>query len=131
MRYVYTAIFEPKENGEGYLVSVPDVPGCITSGKSTEDAMNMVRDALAGCLCEYEDHNIELTPPRLPGDFAVNHGFAALIDVDTTQYRALTDTRSVRRNVSLPAWMDTQAERAGLSLSQVLQEALRDRLGTV
>ena len=129
MKYVYTAIFEPQEGG-GYAVKVPDVPGCVTSGKDINEAMELAKDALAGCLCSAEDHDYPIAAPTLPGAFDVLDGaFAALIDVDTNQYRAETDNRSVRKNVSIPAWMETRAERSGISLSQTLQEALRKKLG--
>lgn len=127
MRYVYTAIFEPREDG-GYLVNVPDVPGCVTSGKDLADSMDMARDALSGCLCSAEDHDFPIAPPRLPDAISVPDGaFAALVDADTNQYRAETDNHRVRKNVSIPAWMELRAERAGISLSQVLQDALRKR----
>ncbi len=129
MKYIYTAIFEPQNNG-GFSVTVPDVPGCVTSGKDMQDAIEMIKDALAGCLCSSEDHNYPIASPQLPMAFHLKKGaFAALIDVDTTLYRAQTDNRSVRKNVSIPAWMETKAERAGISLSQTLQDALRQRLG--
>ncbi|BDF57477.1 HicB family protein [Christensenellaceae bacterium] len=129
MKYVYTAIFEPQESG-GYLVRVPDVLGCVTSGKDITEAMELAKDALAGCLCSAEDHGYPIATSTLPGALDVPDGaFAALIDVDTNQYRAETDNRSVRKNVSIPAWMETRAERAGISLSQTLQEALRKKIG--
>lgn len=129
MKYVYTAIFEPQDGG-GYAVRVPDVPGCVTSGKDITEAMELAKDALAGCLCSAEDHGYPIATPTLPGAFDVSgEAFAALIDVDTGQYRAETDNRSVRKNVSIPAWMETRAERAGISLSQTLQEALRKKIG--
>lgn len=129
MKYVYTAIFEPQDGG-GYLVKVPDVPGCVTSGKDITEVIELAKDALAGCLCSVEDHGYPIAVPTLPSAFDVSEGaFAALIDVDTNQYRAETDNRSVRKNVSIPAWMETRAERAGISLSQTLQEALRKKIG--
>lgn len=129
MKYVYTAIFEPQDDGS-FAVSVPDIQGCVTSGKDMKDAMDMAKDALAGCLCASEDHGYPITAPTLPSAFDVTDGaFAALIDVDTSQYRAETDNRSVRKNVSIPAWMATWAEREGISLSQTLQKALRKKLG--
>ena len=50
-----------------------------------------------------------------------------LVYVDTLKYRAATDTRAVRKNVSLPAWMVTLADRMELNCSQILQEALRKK----
>ena len=124
MRYVYTAIFEPQEDGS-YRASIPDVPGCVTSGKDLTEAMEMTRDALAGCLCSAEDHGFPIASPKLPDAIPVPDGaFAALIDADTNQYRAETDNRCVRKNVSIPAWMELRADRAGISLSQVLHSTI-------
>lgn len=52
-----------------------------------------------------------------------------MIRVDTIAYRALTDTRAVRKNVSLPAWMVNLADRQGINCSQLLQDALRKQFG--
>jgi hypothetical protein len=54
--------------------------------------------------------------------------FTALIEADTVRYRTETDNRSVRKNVSLPAWMNFKAEQANINCSQLLQDALRERL---
>ena len=51
-----------------------------------------------------------------------------LISVDTIAYRAQTDTRAVRKNVSIPAWMAAMAERKGINCSKVLQDALAQQL---
>ena len=47
-----------------------------------------------------------------------------IIRIDTLAYRAATDTRAVRKNVSLPAWMAALAEKRGVNCSQVLQDGL-------
>lgn len=128
MYYVYPAVFKLIE-GSTYMVTVPDIPGCVTEGNSIADAMCMARDALAGCLCSMEDHRLAIPPSSDPKNIALTDGeFLAMIDADTIRYRAETDGRAVRRNVSVPAWLCSQAESEGLSLSKVLQEALRERL---
>ena len=125
---VYVAIFEPRE--PGYYVSVPDVPGCTTSGDSLEDAVTSAKDALCGCLCVYEDEGVELPKPHLPGEASVPDGaFAIALDVDLDAYRKATDTRAVRKNVSLPAWMARMADKKGINCSKVLQEALAEKMG--
>lgn len=124
---VYTAILKPYEGG--YTVEVPDVPGCVTGGKTIEETIRMVKDALCGCLCVYEDEGVALPEPRMPDAMELHDGeFAAIVDVDTLEYRKATDTRAVRKNVSLPAWMAYQAEQRGINCSQVLQDALRQVL---
>ena len=53
----------------------------------------------------------------------------AMVDVDTKEYRRKIDTKAVRRNVSLPSWLNYEAEKAQINVSRVLQEALVATLG--
>ena len=129
MKYTYTAVFTPTEDGLEVYARVPDLPGCITTGDNIEDAIEQITDAASGYLVVAEDKNLEIatpTPqaaiPHDPGDTL------SLICVDTIAYRAQTDTRSVRKNVSLPAWMANLADRRGINCSQLLQESLLTRL---
>ena len=129
MYYVYSALFRPNPNG-GYIVSFPDTPGCVTGGKTLGEALRMAKDALSVYLCSVEDHGEPAPPPSKPQDILSGEPetFTTLIEVDTVRYRSETDNKSVRKNVSLPAWLNTKAEQAHINCSQVLQEALRERL---
>ena len=130
MKAYYSVIIEPYDGG--YLATVPDVPGCTTGGESIAETIDLVKDALCGCLCVYEDEGIDLPEPRLPCDFTLGEGsFATLVDVDTLKYREETDTRAVRKNVSMPAWLLNMAEARGVNCSQVLQEALKREFGFI
>lgn len=127
MRYTFTAVITP-EDGKCY-VRVPDITGCVTTGKDIEDAVAQITDALSGCLVVWEDQG--LTIPQATPQPEVTHDRAdvlTLISVDTIAYRARTDTRAVRKNVSIPAWMANMAERKGLNCSKVLQDALAQEL---
>ena len=129
MYYVLPAIFTPNPSG-GYIVKVPGVPGCISGGSSLEESMQMIKDALCGCLCVLEDKKAPPISATVPGDLQLNPGeFVALIEADTIKYRAEHDNRAVRKNVSLPAWLNAKAEQANINCSQLLQDALRDKLG--
>jgi antitoxin HicB len=77
-----------------------------------------------------EDNGDPINPPSPQDQIDVPEGtLKSLIQVDTLKYRAQTDTRSVRKNVSLPAWMSAMADRHHINCSQVLQEGLLKRLG--
>lgn len=124
---VYTAVFTPYEGG--FTVDFPDVPGCVTGGKTIEEAIRMARDALGGCLCVYEDENIQLPEPRGVKDIETQPGeFATMIDIDLPAYRRSVDSRAVRKSVSLPAWMAYQADEHGINCSKLLQDALQRAL---
>lgn len=130
MRMIYTAALTPQENSSGYYARIPDVPGCVTTGRDLPETLDNIQDALAGCLCMLEDEHQPLPTPRPPEAFEDEPGVVhALISVDTLKYRMETDTHAVRKNVSLPAWMATLADQRGVNCSQVLQDALRNLFG--
>lgn len=129
MLYIYTAIFTPIEDGSGFYARIPDLPGCITTGHDLADAIDQITDAMSGWLVVAEDEGLTIptpTPQRkleVPAD-----GACALIKADTLVYRAQTDTRSARKNVSLPAWMIAMADKKNINCSQLLQNALMEKL---
>ncbi len=124
MKYVFPAIFE-EENGKFY-VSVPDLSGCNTVGEDLQDAIEMARDAIEMWLCIAEDRNEEI--PKPTNNLKSKKGFVNLIDADTLQYRKTTDNKAVKKTLTIPSWLNHQAELAGVSFSQVLQDALKEKL---
>lgn len=127
MKKVYPALIAATENG-GYVVRVPDVSGCMTTGKDLEDAFDNIRDALAACLCTLEDVGESVPEPSSPTAVQEDGYTVVLVDVDTIAYRKETDVRSVRKNVSMPAWMSYMADTRGINCSQLLQDALLKKL---
>lgn len=120
--YVYPALFHSNEDGS-FTIEFPDLPGCISEGKSLSNAMHMAQEALAQWL----DYSLEKAYPlptasSLPDVKCAGGEFASLICT------TVRDSRAVRRTVSIPKWMDDKVTEAGLSLSRVLQDALKDRL---
>lgn len=134
MKAVYPVIFTEDKNGE-YLVEVPDM-GILTEGKDLGDAMFMARDAIGLAGIVAEDKNEEIPKPSKVEDIKLEEGefsdegksIVALVDVDFTEYRRKNDNKTVRRNVTLPNWLDHAATEAGLNVSRVLREALAEKL---
>ena len=125
MKYIYTATFVPNENETKYYCRVPDLPGCITTGSSIDDAIEMITDAASGWLVVAEDEGNEIPAPTPQHKLDIpKNAICSIIRIDTFAYRAATDTRAVRKNVSLPAWMATLVEKRGVNCSQVLQDGL-------
>lgn len=129
MKGVYAALFTPKENGKGYYCRVPDLPGCITTGRDIEESLELIQDAANLWLCDAENDKKAIPEPTDLKDIKHEaNDICTLISVDTVKYRQENDSRSVRKNVSLPAWMAFQAEQRGINCSQVLQSALKKLL---
>ena len=130
MKYIYTAVITPNEDCSKFYCRVPDLPGCITTGKDLNDAIDMIADAESIWLVDAEDHGepvIQATPQNdVPHD---GNAILTMLQIDTLKYRASIDTRAVRKSVSLPAWLASLADKRGLNCSQVLQEGLIAKLG--
>lgn len=128
-KYVYTALLTPAEEG-GYLVTFPKLENCFTDGNDLNEALTNAEDALALMLYTLEE---EGTPAAMSGaapDVAVpKGGFATLIHCDTMEYRRMYENKAVKKTLTIPSWLNATAERAGVNFSQVLQEALTERLG--
>lgn len=132
MKSVYAAVLTPIPESEGYAARVPDVNGCVTTGTDINDTLDNIKDALAACLCTLEDYDRPVPEPSAPENIRCEAGsILALIDVDTLKYREETDTRAVRKNVSMPAWLLNLADKRGINCSQVLQEELKRILGFI
>ena len=125
MKLVYPAVFSPWENGDGYTVTVPDLPGCVTEGSSLADAILMSQDAASGwVLDELEDGN---PAPSASSIGTVSHApeeFVSLLTLDMDVYAEKYGSAAVRKNCTIPAWLNTFAESRHINFSKVLTEGL-------
>lgn len=130
MKYTYSAIITPAEDSDELFCSVPDLPGCITTGRDFSECIDLITDAMNAWLVSAEDHGDPI--PEASPQSTIPHTAEAslsIIQADTIAYRAATDNRAVRKNVSLPAWMVTLADKRGINCSKVLQDGLAKLLG--
>ena len=116
------------ENSKGYLVYIPDFDN-NTFGETIAEAMDMARDAINLVGISRQDNNL---PVPEPSDFesvkCETGEMKILVDVDFDAYRRMLDNRSVKKNCTIPSWLNEKAEQANINLSAVLQEALKQRL---
>lgn len=123
MLYTYTAVIT-EANGT-FHAKVPDISGCITTGTTLSEAIELITDALNACLVVLEDENIQPQTPTPQSNIEHDvNDILTIIQADTILYRSQTDTKAVRKNVSLPAWMSNLADKRGINCSKVLQDAL-------
>ena len=140
MKQVYpTFIVNTNDGSEhSFLVCVPDME-IFTEGNTFADAIEMARDAIGLAGISMEDNNEELPVPsdqeaaiekvkQDTEDIDFSKGILTFVDIDFSEYRKKVDTKTVRRNVALPSWLNYEAEHAGINVSRVLQEALMKTL---
>ena len=125
MKTAYPIILTPTELG--YMVYVPDLD-INTEGRDIADAIEMASDAIGlwGITQQDMGRGIPEATEALPK--CQDGEIAAFAVVDFDAYRKANDMRTVRKNVTLPGYLNDLAEKAGLNFSRVLQEALKEKL---
>ncbi len=134
MKNIYPVFFTKTDTI--VLVEVPDLE-ILTEGKDMVDAVKMARDAIELKCVSLEDDGTEIPLPSEIELLDANNGtfseegatIVSLVDIDSGEYRRKIDTKTVRRNVTIPSWLNYEAEHAGINVSRVLQEALMNVLG--
>ncbi len=133
MKNVYPVLFTKTEGK--VLVEVPDF-GILTEGDNLNDAINMARDAIElKCVAMEDDKEVIPDPSRMD-ELDIDNGvfteegktFVSYVDIDSATYRKKIDTKTVRRNVALPSWLNYAADQAGINVSRILQDALMKTL---
>lgn len=127
-KYAYPAIFTPEEDGS-YSINFPDLEGCYTCGDSIEDGIEMAEDALALVLYGYEKDARAIPVPSTPSSLTLSgNEFVNYIACDTMEYRKMYNNKAVKKTLTIPEWLNESASALGLNFSQVLQEALMQKI---
>ena len=125
----YPALFHKAEEG-GFWISFPDIPECLTEGDNMEEAYNMAVDALGLCLEDMEKNNIPFPVPSSIDKITVDDdAFLVVIEFDMLAYKKRTNSKAVNKTLTIPAWLNEKAIQLNINFSQVLQDALLEKVG--
>ena len=129
MKLIYPAVFYPfSDESGGYTVEFPDLPGCVTEGRNLEEAFEMAVDAASGwVLDELEEGNVVPKSSDYDSVERREGGQVSMVLLDMDAYAERYGEKAVRKNVTIPAWLNSYAEKQKINFSQVLQEALLAR----
>lgn len=129
MRYAYPAIFTPEEDG-GFSVRFPDLESCYTCGDTLADALFMAEDVLALVLYGYERESKAIPSPSSINNIALAAGeFVNSVACDTLEYRKRYSTKAIKKTLTIPEWLNETAISMNINFSQVLQDALIQKIG--
>lgn len=111
------------KEADGYFVSIPDF-GIETQGKDIADAIYMARDAIGLMGIDMQDDGKELPDPSEEVEVDNPKDIVTFVDVDFDEYRKKVDNKAVKKNCTIPYWLNVEAEKAGINYSKLLQEAI-------
>ena len=139
MLSIYPACFFKEDNG--YSVIFPDLNYLATQGDTLEDAVAMAVGCLAGYLytakmdnekfpkaSKLSDINIDRLSDELDITGTYTDAFTNMVSVDVKAYAKEHFDKSVRKTLTIPAWLNTAAQEEGINFSKTLQEALMSKL---
>lgn len=127
MKNSYPIILMPDKFG--YIVYIPDF-NINSEGDTLTEAIEMASDAIGIIGIDMEDNDESLPSPtaisKVKTDSAAD--IVTLVDVDFAEYRRKNDMRTVKKNCTIPSWLNFEAEKAGVNFSAILTAALKSEL---
>lgn len=130
MKLVYPACFYKCEDVEGYTVVVPDLQGCVTQGNNLSNAIEMAIDAASGWILDSLEDGEQIPKPSDKDEIELEYedGFVNFIVLDMDSYTEKYGNNAIRKNLTIPAWLNTMAEKNNINFSSVLKKALMREL---
>lgn len=126
-RLFYPAVFHKAEEG-GYWVTFPDIPECITEGDDMAAAYDMAVEAL-GLALEEKIENREKLPVVSDVEDIKDSGTVVIVQFDLESYNKKHNNRAVKKTLTIPEWLNERALAMNVNFSQVLQDALMEKVG--
>lgn len=124
----YPAVFHKAEEG-GFWISFPDIPECLTQGETMNEAYEMAIEALGLALTDREKEHQPIPPASDPSSFSLEpNSFLVVVEFDMLAYKKRFNSRAVKKTLTIPEWLNEAAIDMGINFSQVLQEALMEKV---
>lgn len=122
--YTYPAIFTLEDNR--YWVEFIDLKGCFSDGDTLSEAMENSKEAMGLYLEELEEYPESTTDIK---KIKLNENqIISFVTVNLEEHRKKYENKSIKKTLSIPAWLNTLAEKEHINFSKLLQKALMETL---
>ncbi|EGK60731.1 protein of hypothetical function UPF0150 [Centipeda periodontii DSM 2778] len=125
MQYIYPAIIH--EDPDGLWAEFPDLPSCQTFADTMDELLTNASEALACELVESLSHRDKLPAARpmqsIPRE---ETSYPTLIRANINLAKS---SRSVKKTLTIPAWLNDRARAQGINFSKTLHDALLEKIG--
>ena len=125
-RLFYPAVFHKED--DGFWISFPDFPECFTEGDDMQQAYEMAVDALGLAITSRQKEKEEIPVPTDISEIEANDGFIVVLEFDMLAYLKKHNSKAIKKTLTIPEWLNESATAMGLNFSQVLQEALMQKV---
>ena len=120
MKTAYPAVFHLEDNA--YWVEFPDLKGCYSDGDTLAEAVSNASESLGLYICSLMERNLEVPKPSDIHSIDADGSIVSIVATDPLAYRK--STKSVKKTLTIPEWLNIEAEKRHINFSSVLQQAL-------
>lgn len=125
--YRYIAVFAYYE--DGISITFPDLPGCVSFGKDEAEAMKCANEVLMLHLWGMEQDNEPIPKPSALRSVEIaKDEIPTMVEVFMPPFREKQNSRFVKKTLSIPYWLNLEAEHKGINFSKLLQNAIKQEL---
>ena len=126
-KYIFPAIFY--YDNDGIAIEFPDLPGALTCGNTTEEAIEMAKECLQLHLyCMERDNEYVPEPSNITTIIPGENGVIVLVEAFMPPIRERESNRTIKKTLTIPYWINAEAEHAGVNFSAILFKGLKDYL---
>lgn len=125
--YNYYALFD--EEDKGFNIWFPGLEGCVSCAHDIDEIPGVAKEVLELYLYGLKEDNSDIPTPLQLNEIDIKKGQSALlVSVDLRLVSEQMNNQKIKKTLTIPAWLNTIAEKSGINFSQTLQDALKEKL---
>ena len=123
MKFIYPAIVH--EDPDGFWIEFPDLEYTTSTGDTLTDLLQNAQEAMELYILGTLEDGEQLASPSSVKDLPITDTtYPTLVQCDVDLAK---NTRSVKKTLTIPEWLNERALAKNLNFSQILQEALVEK----
>ncbi len=126
MMLIYPAVFHDEDGA--VWTEFPDLEGCQTFGDNMEECIVNAGEALEGYAESVIERNIKLPAASDIRDVKARYPEDLVVPIYCEFKNNLKNTKSVKKTLTIPQWLNDKAVKSNINFSETLQNALLERL---
>ena len=125
--YSYIAVISFED--DGISIDFPDLSGCFTCAANEKDIFKTAKEVLGLHLWSMERDNELIPEPSKIKDIKLeSNETTMLVEVFMPPVRDRINNKVVKKTLTIPLWLNAEAERQGVNFSMILQNGLKQYL---
>ncbi len=129
MQDIYRFIAVVSFDDDGISINFPDLKGCFTCANTEDEIYKMAKEVLGLHLWGMEQDNEPIPNPSALKDIRLaKNETTILVEIFMPSIRDKINNKTIKKTLTIPQWLNIEAEKRDVNFSQILQNALKEYL---